>query len=190
MSKTLRRRVNPRTMEDVGVWRIPCAIRNTAVAGATHSGATITYMAVAPITRSTPFADEQAARSGVFYVVVERSDLGVVCALHGDLDTAASCRLREALAELCGAAAVVLDLSGVPFIDAAGLRVLVAGIRRCHAHGAEVVIRGIRPPVERLVRLAGLDQVAPFVGKVGRSPSRRRPRSRRTSGEPPHLRLA
>jgi anti-sigma B factor antagonist len=93
--------------------------------------------------------------------IEERSGVGI-CRLAGDLDAAAAPLFREAVSELCAFPNVAIDLSGVPFIDSAGLGALVSGVRRIREVGGQVALFGPRPTVGRLIRVAGFDRVAPL----------------------------
>jgi len=50
---------------------------------------------------------------------------------------------------------VVVDLGGVDFIDSSGVRALM----RVHIHADRVALAGVREPVLRVLRIAGLDNV-------------------------------
>jgi anti-sigma B factor antagonist len=81
--------------------------------------------------------------------------------MSGDLDALSVARLRDALGELPGHADTVFDLSGVPFIDSAGLGALVAGVRRVREGGGRAMVVSSRPNIVRLLRVTGFDRIAP-----------------------------
>ena len=85
-----------------------------------------------------------------------------VCRLTGALDWEHAAQLGAALAACDDAADLAVDLSGVSFMDSAGLRVLVGGVRRAHYGGGVVVVCGARPNIRRLLELTGFDRVAPL----------------------------
>ncbi|SEG73148.1 anti-sigma B factor antagonist [Thermomonospora echinospora] len=92
-----------------------------------------------------------------------------VVAIEGELDIASAAALREKLfAEFRRArAAVVLDLSGVSFCDAAGLSVLVAARRRARLLGLSLSLAAPRPSMSRLLQITGLQRsfdVCPTAG--------------------------
>ena len=68
----------------------------------------------------------------------------IVCRPVGELDSFSVSQLRQALAEAASSRKLVIDLSGVTFVDSAGLGALIGGIRRTRearwAGG-----RGLRP---------------------------------------------
>jgi anti-sigma B factor antagonist len=81
--------------------------------------------------------------------------------MSGDLDALSVARLRDALGELPSHADTVFDLSGVPFIDSAGLGALVAGVRRVRESGGRAMVVSSRPNIVRLLRVTGFDRIAP-----------------------------
>jgi anti-anti-sigma factor len=85
--------------------------------------------------------------------------LGVLLTLGGELDLATVPLLQEQLDRVVrGRGAVVIDLSGLRFIDASGLRVLVRAERQLRASGGQLVlVRGPRA-VRRVFELTGLDR--------------------------------
>ena len=54
---------------------------------------------------------------------------------------------------------LVVDLDGVPFMDSAGLGVLIGGIRRVREGGGEVALAATQPAMRRLLRITGLDKI-------------------------------
>lgn len=65
---------------------------------------------------------------------------------------------------------VSLDMSEVSFLDSTALGAMVAARHACAAHGAGLQVRNPSPPVRRLLRITGLDQVflpAPADGPAG-----------------------
>lgn len=79
-----------------------------------------------------------------------------VCVVHvgGDVDLATAGQLRDALvSSAAGGHPMVVDLSGVTFLDAAGLSALVAGRR---AAGGRLRIVGATGVAHRILSLTGL----------------------------------
>ena len=83
----------------------------------------------------------------------------LVAALSGRLDSARAPAVREQLLRLLRPAAsqLVLDLTLVSEIDAAGLAVLVGTERRARLLGGWLRLAAARPAVSMAVRAAGLD---------------------------------
>lgn len=96
-------------------------------------------------------------------VAVDAHDGIGVCRIAGELDSSSAPKFREAVSQLCRYPAVAIDLSGVPFVDSAGLGALVSGVRRIREVGGRVALFGPRRNVGRLIRIAGFDRVAPLL---------------------------
>jgi anti-sigma B factor antagonist len=92
---------------------------------------------------------------------ISRADhpLGVVLTLGGELDLATVPLLQEQLdPAVRGRGAVVVDLSGLRFIDSSGLQMLAQAELKLRASGGQLVlVRGSRA-VCRVFELAGLDR--------------------------------
>ena len=93
-------------------------------------------------------------------ISVENTDDYLVCRPVGELDAFTVGQFRDALAEMSGATRMLIDLSGVPFLDSAGLGALIGGVRRSRESGGDVAVFGARPAVARLLHTTGFDRVA------------------------------
>jgi anti-sigma B factor antagonist len=93
-------------------------------------------------------------------ITIDRVDEHVVCRPVGELDAFTVGHFRESLTELGGGERVLIDLSGVPFLDSAGLGALIGGVRRAREGGGDVAVYGARPAVARLLHTTGFDRVA------------------------------
>ena len=91
---------------------------------------------------------------------VEESESHTVCRPVGELDAFTVGQFREALTEIGGPTQLLIDLSGVPFLDSAGLGALIGGVRRAREAGGDVAVYGARPAVARLLHTTGFDRVA------------------------------
>jgi len=87
----------------------------------------------------------------------------IVCRLEGELVASNAAQTRSVMTTLLIHDRVVLDLSGIPFIDSAGLGAVIGGIRRIREHGGRIVLSSCRPGVERLLRTVGLDRIVLLV---------------------------
>ena len=97
-------------------------------------------------------------------VCSERSDDRHVIALTGELDLDGVERVTEALqrAEASDARRIVLDLSGLTFIDSSGVRMIVCANLRSRADGDRLrLIRG-STRVQRVFELTGVLDRLPF----------------------------
>jgi anti-sigma B factor antagonist len=77
--------------------------------------------------------------------------------VSGELDLATAPQLSRALdaASSEGPATVHLDLSGITFIDCAGLQALVLGRRAARGRGRDLLVRRTSRRVDRLCSLTG-----------------------------------
>ena len=101
----------------------------------------------------------------------------LVAVLSGRLDTARAPAVREQLLRLLRPAAsqLVLDLTLVSHIDAAGLAVLVGTERRARLLGGSLRLAAAKPAVGMAVYAAGLDRLFgnfPTVQSAVSSPAR------------------
>jgi len=77
--------------------------------------------------------------------------------LAGEVDPHTTDQLDEAVdAALDANSHLVLDLSGVTFIDSAGLRSLIRAQRRTERDGGSLVLRSPRPSTLRVLEITGL----------------------------------
>jgi len=94
----------------------------------------------------------------------ERSDDRYVIALEGELDLDGVERVTEELerAEASDARQIVLDLSGLTFMDSSGVRLIVCANLRSRADGDRLrLIRG-SARVQRVFELTGVLDRLPF----------------------------
>lgn len=82
-------------------------------------------------------------------------------AFRGEFDRIAAPWGDEVLRAVDDGRDVLVDLTGLEFIDAGGLRVLLAAHRRL---GARLTLRRARASVHRIFEVTGTDVVLPFTG--------------------------
>jgi anti-sigma B factor antagonist len=89
------------------------------------------------------------------------SERRAVLALEGRLDALTALELKEAIRELVDAGQVelVVDLSGVPFIDSSGLAALVSGLKATRQAGGALRLAGLNEQARTVLRLTRLDRV-------------------------------
>jgi anti-sigma B factor antagonist len=127
--------------------------------------------------------------------------LGTVLTLDGELDVATAPLLQQPVDRaLRGNGVVVIDLSGLRFIDSSGLNVLVLAERQLRASGRQLVLVYGSRTVRRVFELTSLDRYFASCDSPGaalrtarerRIGSRRIPKSaanRETAGELDHER--
>jgi anti-sigma B factor antagonist len=83
----------------------------------------------------------------------------LICRPVGELDAFTVSQFRQALAELASSKRLVIDMSGIPFVDSAGLGALIGGIRRTRELGGDVAVACDRPTLVRLLRTTGFDRI-------------------------------
>jgi anti-sigma B factor antagonist len=93
-------------------------------------------------------------------VSVEDRDGWQVLTLAGEVDVASAPRLRDRLVQLItdGPPQVVVDLSGLSFIDSMGLGALVSGLKRARAHAGDLRLAGPSDHVAKVLSITRLDQ--------------------------------
>ena len=86
---------------------------------------------------------------------------GPLVAISGEIDFASGPQLRDQLLSVIrrNGARLTLDLSGVTFIDCAGINLLLAVRRRAQLEGGSMRVLGASPPVRRVIALTRLDHV-------------------------------
>jgi anti-sigma B factor antagonist len=89
-----------------------------------------------------------------------------VSRLVGELDAFNASEFRAAMEPVTSSASLVIDLSGVSFVDSAGLGVLIGAVRRVHELGGAVVLASPRPSLARILRDTGVSRLAPLTTTV------------------------
>lgn len=102
----------------------------------------------------------------VLEIKVEETEDYTVCSPSGELDAYTVGAFRESLGELAGHKRVLIDLSGVPFMDSAGLGALIGGIRRAREAEGDVAVVCDRPALSRLLHTTGFDRIVPVTESI------------------------
>jgi len=81
--------------------------------------------------------------------------------LTGEIDLNESPAVKEAFrAVLAGKPGrILVDCSGVTYMDSSGLAVLIEAMQRLHATGGKLALFGLRESVRNILHIARLDQV-------------------------------
>lgn len=92
--------------------------------------------------------------------IIERDGWTVV-SVRGELDVATAPGLRNEIVRLAsnGTSKLLLDLSGVEFLDSTGLGVIVGALKRLKGLGGELRLCGGEPGIRRVFELTGLDKI-------------------------------
>lgn len=87
--------------------------------------------------------------------------MAAVVALEGEIDLHRSASVREQLDPHIAAKAskLIVDLSGVTYIDSSGLAVFIEAMQRVMAYGGAFALCGLRESVQHIFSIARLDQV-------------------------------
>jgi anti-anti-sigma factor len=101
-----------------------------------------------------------------FAVAVQRRDDLAIVRPSGELDVATVETLRAALDSVRSAGRLLLDLRGLSFIDSAGLHLLVVLAERAQGDRSRLTLVAPPAPVDRTIRLCGLDEALPFAAAV------------------------
>lgn len=86
----------------------------------------------------------------------------VACTGELDLDVAWSARDAVGAAVAARPECVVLDLSGLTFLDASGITLMIRAHRQARRHGVRLAIVRAPEAVHHVVRTCGLDDALPF----------------------------
>jgi anti-sigma B factor antagonist len=94
-------------------------------------------------------------------VTVRKLDGTAVVSVAGEVDVYTSPLLQERLVEVLrdGSPKIVLDLSGVTFLDSTGLGVLITGLKRCRSADGDLVLVTAQPNVLKVLEITGLNDV-------------------------------
>jgi anti-sigma B factor antagonist len=102
-------------------------------------------------------ASDRPPEHGEVAIDVARRGGVTVLAVHGDVDSSTRGIVQDAvLAE--GDVSLILDLSGIAFMDTAGVHLLIAVRERL---GDRLRVIGTPPRVHRLLQLCGREDLAP-----------------------------
>jgi anti-sigma B factor antagonist len=84
-----------------------------------------------------------------------------VLPLEGEIDLHVSPRVERALASIIKKrpAHLVVDLSGVTFIDSSGLAALIHAMQDVTKYGGKLTLSGINSDVRAIFEIARLDQI-------------------------------
>jgi anti-sigma B factor antagonist len=79
----------------------------------------------------------------------------------GEIDLHHCAALREQLDEVLALSPtrVVVDLSGVSYVDSSGLAVLIEALQQVHGNGGRLILCGLRETLRHIFSIARLDQV-------------------------------
>ena len=84
-----------------------------------------------------------------------------VLSIAGEIDLHESPHLKQAFEPLIAkkTARVLVDFSGVSYVDSSGLAVFLEAMQRIHSYGGNFALYGLRDNVRSIFELARLDQI-------------------------------
>lgn len=111
-------------------------------------------------------ADSGSIREYPLVVGIDREGDALAVRAAGELDLATASLLEEALwqaFEQHGASSIVVDLTAVRFIDAAGLRLLTWAAGSSRENGHRLGIRCGAGAAQRMIEATGLERSLPLI---------------------------
>jgi anti-sigma B factor antagonist len=80
---------------------------------------------------------------------------------EGELDAYSVAQFRESFAKVGANSRLVVNLSGVQFMDSAGLGALIGGIRKIRDNDGSISVFCDRATITRLLHTTGFDRIVP-----------------------------
>jgi len=93
--------------------------------------------------------------------VIEAEDKDIV-KVNGDIDAYSTGELKKFMTDLIERtekSTLVVDMTNVPYVDSAGLGMLVSVLRETKSAGKSLVLASMKPNVKRIFELTRLDKV-------------------------------
>lgn len=117
-----------------------------------------------PVHQREPLRAAELIELGDLTVRSEREADVHVVALSGELDLATADGVEAELerVEASDAASIVLDLSGLTFMDSTGVRLLIQAYARSRADADRLTLLRGPAAVQRVMELSGVDALLPF----------------------------
>ena len=100
------------------------------------------------------------------YEIVEKQGTTIV-AFKGEIDLESSPAARKTLLKCFASTGnVIVDLSGVTYIDSSGVASLVEALQAAKKNGSLLSLAAVSEPTRRVLELARLDKVFSIYGSV------------------------
>jgi anti-anti-sigma factor len=88
-----------------------------------------------------------------------------VLRVRGEIDLITASEVRSAVASVTGPGThLVIDLTGVDFLDSTGLGSLVWARKRVRREGGDVLVTSPQPNVRRVLEISGVAELVPVEG--------------------------
>ena len=101
--------------------------------------------------------------------LVRRNPAGVAIELAGDIDGRAEAALDDAYGDVEGTDAVLLDFSGVSYINSTGIALIVGLLARARKNGQTLSARGLSPHYRQIFEITRLADFMTIVDDQGDS---------------------
>jgi anti-anti-sigma factor len=107
---------------------------------------------------------DELVEVGALHIRSERDGDSYTIALRGEFDLANASAVEDQLksAEATDARSIVLDLSGLTFMDSTGIRLILEAQARSQADNERLVLRRAPASVQRVFGIAGVEEMLPF----------------------------
>jgi anti-sigma B factor antagonist len=107
----------------------------------------------------------QVIEFGALRISSERDGDVVAICVSGELDLATADRLQRELerVEASDARSIILDLSGLTFMDSTGIRLLLSAHARSRADSDRLTMLRGSAAVQRVLQLTGVADLLPFI---------------------------
>jgi len=105
------------------------------------------------------------AKQDVLISGTQQLEVGILASIHGEIDFSRSPDLRSELMAILKAQPkkLVLDLSGVPYMDSSGVATLVEALQFQRKGGNKLVLCSLQPKVRGIFEIARLNMVFEIV---------------------------
>ncbi len=95
-------------------------------------------------------------------IQIEKKENYIAVALDGELTLGCTGTVKEKLkdyAQMNNQYHIVVDMSGVSFVDSSGLGIMVAWFKLCNEQNGKLVFYGLDTHVNRIIGYAKLDKI-------------------------------
>jgi anti-anti-sigma factor len=112
-------------------------------------------------------AEDRGARSREMVCSIQRRDGAICLAVAGELDLASVASFLGSLKKASDAGDdIVLDLSGLKYIDSSGINALLDAQHRFSRTGQRIVMAAVSPRIQRILEIITLEKVIPVYPTV------------------------
>ena len=120
-------------------------------------------MTAAQIWKSTKFAIERSQGKAPGTVIFRLSGPFTARDMHATISPAALRNTFEVPPETNQSATHILDLTEVPYMDSAGLGMIVTHYVRCQNNGTRLIAVGVSPRILQLLEMTKTDNLFPML---------------------------